>query len=233
MKTIMKFLLAPALLCSIIPASYGGLYQNKAVKVPRIVKDTTLANPFPVIRDTSFNQIDTKIKLAAARLRLKVAMARQYCIANDFNTEIIFMVDMAIPSGKKRFFIYNLTTDSVEFTSLVSHGSGSYKPNTDDQLLFSNLPNSNATSLGRYKIGGSYQGSYGLSYKLYGLDSTNNNAFQRSIVLHSTKYVPDKETYPYHIFESSGCPCVSPTFLNMLDKYVKKSKKPMLLWIYN
>ena len=143
------------------------------------------------------------------------------------------MVDMAIPSGKNRFFVYNLIKDSVEFSSLVSHGSGSWKPNCNDQLMFSNLNNSNATSIGRYKIANSYYGTYGLSYKLIGLDSSNSNAFQRSIVLHSDNYVPVKETYPYHIFESAGCPCVSPSFLTVLDKYMKNSKNAMMLWIYN
>ena len=189
--------------------------------------------PAYIERDTSFNRIDTKIKAAGLRLKQKIAKAKEYLIANNFNTEVCFMVDMSIPSGKNRFFVYNFKKDEVEFTALVSHGSGSYKPNCDDQLVFSNSPNSNATSVGRYKIGDSYYGTYGLSYKLFGLDSTNNNAFQRSIVLHADTYVPDKETYPRHIFESAGCPTVSPSFLSVLDKYMKTTKKPMMLWIYN
>jgi hypothetical protein len=231
MKTFMKFFFAFIMLCVFKPAMGAPLYQDMAASGPfaEPARDTV----FTIPRDTSFNHIDTKLKIAAARLRLKVAMARQYCIANKFNTSIVFMVDMSIPSGKNRFFVYNLDNDSIEFTALVSHGSGSYKPNCDDQLVFSNLPNSNATSLGRYKIGDSYHGTYGLSYKLYGLDSTNNMAFQRSIVLHADNYVPNKETYPYHIFESSGCPTVSPSFLTVLGKYMAKSKKPMLLWVYN
>ena len=140
---------------------------------------------------------------------------------------------MSIPSGKKRFFIYNIKKDVVEYSALVSHGSGSYKIGCNDQLVFSNMPNSYATSLGKYKIGSVYNGMYGLSYKLYGLDSTNNNAYQRAIVLHSDSYVPEKETYPRHIFESSGCPAVSPVFLAEIGKYIRTSAKPMLLWIYN
>ena len=140
---------------------------------------------------------------------------------------------MSIPSGKKRFFVYNIAKDSIEYSSLVSHGSGSYFNGCDDRLIFSNMPNSNATSLGKYRIGNSYYGNYGLSYKLFGLDSTNSNAFDRAIVLHSDAYVPETETYPRHIFQSAGCPCVSPAFLAVLDKYLKQSSKPVLLWIYN
>jgi hypothetical protein len=187
-----------------------------------------------VERDTSFMQINTRLKAAALRLKQKVNEAEQFVIANNFNEEYCFMVDMSIPSGKRRFFVYNLKKDSIEFTSMVSHGSGSYKPNCNDQLIFSNVANSNCTSIGKYKIGNSYFGTYGLSYKLFGLDSTNSNAFARAIVLHSDAYVPERETFPRHIYESAGCPIVSPTFLSILtDKYLRTSKKPVLLWVYN
>lgn len=184
-------------------------------------------------KDTSFMQIDTKLKAAVERLKLRTAEMHEFIKTGDYNTDYCFMVDMSIPSGKKRFFVLNLKNDSVEISSLVSHGSGSYKPNCQDVLTFSNSPNSNATSLGKYKIGVSYYGTYGLSYKLFGLDSTNSNAYERAVVLHSDSYVPDKETYPRHIYESAGCPIVSPSVLGLLGKYIKNAAKPVLLWIYN
>ena len=200
-------------------------------KVSSGIASDTNAAPSP--RDTSFMQIDTKLKAAALRLKMKTAQAIDFAKENNFNTEYCFLVDMSIPSGKKRFFVYNMQKDSVELSSLVSHGSGSYKPNCNDQLSFSNTPNSMATSLGRYKIGVSYYGTYGLSYKLFGLDSTNSKAYERAIVLHSDSYVPEKETYPRHIYESAGCPIVSPSILGVLGKYITKSSEPVLLWIYN
>ena len=184
-------------------------------------------------RDTSYMQIETKLRLAATRLKEKVVGIADYVHANDFNPDYCFLVDMSIPSGKKRFFVYNIKLAAVEYSALVSHGSGSYFPGCNDLLVFSNMPNSNATSLGKYKIGQAYQGKYGLSYKLYGLDSTNHNAFQRAIVLHSDAYVPQAETYPRHIYESAGCPAVSPVFLKEIGKYIRTSDKPILLWIYN
>lgn len=183
--------------------------------------------------DTSFNRIDTKMRIAGERLKERTEGLADYLSANGFNGEYCFLVDMSIPSGKKRFFIYDVKNDRVLDSSLVSHGSGSYFTGCDDQLIFSNLPGSNATSLGHYRIGANYYGTYGPSYKLTGLDSSNSNALKRAVVLHSDRYVPDTETYPRHIFESAGCPAVSPQFLAMLDKYIKNSKKPVLLWIYN
>ena len=246
-RTVIKFYSAIFLISAALPAfsspfqqsinsiAKQGLisntYSSNAVKDEPIIvlKDSTIKTE----RDTSFNQINTKLKAAAERLKQNTASLAEYVRVNDFNTEYCFMVDMSIPSGKKRFFVYNIKKDAVELSSLVSHGSGSYKAGCNDLLVFSNVPNSYATSLGKYKIGNSYTGQYGLSFKLYGLDSTNNNAYERAIVLHSDNYVPILETYPRHIYESAGCPIVSPNFLAVLDKYIKTSNKPILLWIYN
>ncbi len=194
-----------------------------------IVTDTVTT----IVRDTSFMQINTRLKVAATRLMEKTAKLEEYVKANGFNTDYCFMIDMSIPSGKNRFFVYNIKKGSVELSSLVSHGAGSYKKGCNDVLTFSNVPESRATSLGKYKIGNSYWGTYGLSYKLFGLDSTNCNAYERAIVLHSDSYVPEKEIYPYPLYQSSGCPIVSPSFLSTLGKYIKTSSKPILLWVYN
>ena len=259
MRVIIKFNIVFLFLCAFISATSAPFQQTPTVRtpdtntitaaIPGVIKDTittsskdsvinkdsliSQVSAISIIRDTSYNHIDTKLRAAALRLKQKSVIARNYVTENDFNTDVCFMVDMSIPSGKNRFFVYNLSKDSVEFTALVSHGSGSYKPNCDDQLVFSNTPNSYATSIGKYKIGTSYYGTYGLSYRLYGLDSTNDKALERFIVLHADSYVPNKETYPYHIYESAGCPIVSPSFLTILGKYVTVSKKPMMLWIYN
>ncbi len=183
--------------------------------------------------DTSYNHINTRYKAAFDRLKPQAASIKEYVKANNFSTDYVFLVDMSIPSGKNRFFIYNLKEDSLVCSSLVSHGFGSTIKTSEDQLIFSNNDYSFKTSLGKYKIGGSYNGTYGLAYKLYGLDSTNSKAFERAIVLHSDVHVPSTETYPYKIFQSAGCPTVSPSFLPVVGNYIKASKKPILMWIYN
>jgi hypothetical protein len=183
-------------------------------------------------RDSSFDLVDIKYKAAVDRLKQQAAFIKEYAKANHFNTDYCFLVDMSLPSGKNRFFVYNIKKDSIEYSSLVAHGWGSYQPNTD-QLVFSNTPNSFKTSLGKYKIGVSYNGAFGLAYKLYGLDTTNSNAYERAIVLHSEKHVPETETYPSRICESAGCPMVSPSFLAILGTYIRSSQKPVLMWIYN
>ncbi len=164
----------------------------------------------------------------AALLAISPMGLKKYLKANNFNTTHCFLINMNIESGKKRFFVYNLLKDSVEIAGLVTHGSGT---EGSDTIQFSNQPNSLCTSLGKYKIGKSYNGKFGLAYKLYGLDKTNNNAFNRFVVLHSHSCVPNGEVYPNNICLSWGCPTVAPFFLQQLQIYIDKSTKPLLLEI--
>ena len=182
--------------------------------------------------DSSLNLINARYKAAVDRLKKQAGSIKNYAKANHFNTEYCFLVDMSIPSGKNRFFVYNMKKDTLEYSSMVAHGWGSQKAD-NDQLEFSNVPNSCQTSLGKYRIGYSYNGSFGLAYKLYGLDNTNSKAFERAIVLHSLSHFPQSETWPDQIPQSAGCPMVSRSFLDVLGGYIKPSKKPVLLWIYN
>ena len=117
-----------------------GPVANVNVTYPKSIYETVPGifknSPITKERDTSFNHIDTKIKAGSLRLKLKSAEARQYLAANNFKTGVCFIVDMPIPSGNNRFFVNNFIKDEVEFTSLVSHGTGSWKPNCNEQLFF-------------------------------------------------------------------------------------------------
>ncbi|WP_431213231.1 murein L,D-transpeptidase catalytic domain-containing protein [Puia sp. P3] len=165
------------------------------------------------------------------RLVAEAAVLKSYLRGHRVNGEFCFLVDMGLPSGMYRFFVYDLRKDSILLAGLVAHGAGS--ANFSATPSFSNTNGSGCTSLGRYRIGYPYNGMCGRSYKLYGLDTTNNQAFQRNVVLHSWKDVPDAETYPYPICNSRGCPMVSPAFLHQLQPMIDRSKKPVLLCIFN
>ncbi len=164
------------------------------------------------------------------RLKQNSLLAKDFVKEHGYNKAYCFLLDMRLPSGKNRFFVYNLVKDSVEIAGLVTHGSGS--ENGTDELTFSNVKNSNSTSTGKYKVGTSYTGSFGLAYKLYGLDATNSNAFDRFVVLHAHACVPNEEISPLPICVSLGCPTVSPPFLNRLKTYLDESHRPVLMWIY-
>jgi hypothetical protein len=74
--------------------------------------------------------------------------------------------------------------------------------------------------MGRSKIGNSYNGKLGPVFKLYGLDASYSNAYNRFIVLHAYYCVPN-EIWPLLICESWCCPTVAPLFLMELKQYIK------------
>jgi L,D-transpeptidase catalytic domain len=128
------------------------------------------------------------------RLRLHGNDAKEFVNKYHFNEKVCLLIDMSIESGKNRFFIYDLSEDSVVDAGLVTHGR------CNEQWLvgrkYGNEIGSGCTSLGKYKIGHAYHGRFGLAYKLTGLDKSNNNAFRRYVVLHSHQCVPEDEVSP-------------------------------------
>jgi L,D-transpeptidase catalytic domain len=165
-----------------------------------------------------------------ATIRQKAHLLPEFARTLHCHQRIFFLADMRLPSGKNRFFIYDLSKDSIISSGLVAHGHGnngfSFSP------IFSNRPGSSCTALGKYKIGKIYRGNFGPAYRLFGLDSSNNNAIERNIVLHGHDCVPDREPYPDPICNSSGCVMVSPAFLSVIRSLLDTATRPVLLWVF-
>jgi len=185
---------------------------------------------FTTYNVTSKKEILNEVEFA--RLNEHVNEIKEFTKSNHkFNSKIAFLVDMKIKSGKNRFFVYDLETNQIIDQGLVAHGSGSETGIKGDILQFSNTPNSNCTSLGRYSVEKSYNGVFGKAFRLAGLDETNNNAMKRSIVLHKYKEVPTDEQ-GYYIINSHGCPMVSEEFFKRLDKIIESSNSKIMLSVY-
>lgn len=188
---------------------------------PLLKVKATIAKPF--VKKKNANEIALHIKNYAEKIK-------PFVKANNYCGNYCFLIDMKIPSGKKRFFVYDLVKDTILHSGLVTHGGGSQT--ITDALTFNNIPNGSATSLGKYKIGVEYSGKFGMAFKLHGLETSNSKAFERFVVLHSHSCVPEEEVDPFLICTSLGCPTVSPTFLPTLKKYIDKADKPVVLWIF-
>lgn len=123
------------------------------------------------------------------------------------NTDIITIIDLSLPSTKKRLWIINLKEKKVVENSLVAHGK-----NTGDLFArnFSNTIGSKQSSLGFYVTGNTYTGKHGLSLYLYGVEpDINDNAKERAIVLHGASYVSqDFIIQNGRLGRSFGCPAV-------------------------
>lgn len=175
--------------------------------------------------EKKYNSEDATIK----KLKLKSVDAIAFIKKNDYNQSTCFFIDMSLPSGQNRFFVYDMINDTIQNSGLVTHGR--CNKTWLEGRKYSNQPGCGCSSLGKYEIGYSYKGTFGLAYKLYGLDKTNSNAFRRFIVLHSHECVPENEVKD-EICQSDGCPTVSPNFLQELKPVIKGSSKPILLWIF-
>jgi hypothetical protein len=229
-----KFVTAVVILALLAGNIY--FYSKSKEKVPApkvmgIAAPASIAAP-AAITASSFKYIAPAFEMNNEMLKIKNnrAVLKEYAIKNKCNQDYAFIIDMRIPSYKKRFFVYNLKKDSLISSGFVAHGTGS--ETFRGELVFSNTPDSRCTSLGKYKISSSYMGMYGFSYRLLGLDSTNNKALQRAIVLHGNSCVPDKEIDEYPICFSYGCPMVSTAFLKLLKGYIsKQGKMPILMSI--
>jgi len=174
---------------------------------------------------------DRPSEIEKSRILAKAVIAKKYLTEKKFNKRYCFLVDMHLPSGRNRFFIFDLFKDSIVLSGLVAHGH--CKKEFSPTASFSNKEQSCCTALGKYRVGAHYKGQFGLAYKLYGLDNTNSNAYTRNIVLHAYWCVPEKQTDPIPICNSSGCPMVSSGFLKKIQPYIDKSTQPVLLWIFD
>jgi hypothetical protein len=117
----------------------------------------------------------------------------------------IGVVDFNRPSGEERFYVVNLMSGDVE-SHRVAHGRGSDPDHSGFVERFSNDFGSYASSNGAYLTGDYYEGKYGLSMKVRGLDMSNYNAEPRAIVIHNAWYAED-DMIPLHgkLGRSEGC----------------------------
>lgn len=118
----------------------------------------------------------------------------------------IAVVDFSLPSSEPRFHLVDVATGRIERSWLVAHGSGSDPAGTGRVQRFSNRLGSNATSRGAYLTANPYDGKYGRSQRLIGLDPENDMAMDRAIVIHGAPYV-DSALIPVQgrIGRSQGC----------------------------
>ena len=117
----------------------------------------------------------------------------------------IGIVDFSKPSSEPRFHVVDLRNGTVE-SHLVAHGRGSDPAHSGYLERFSNDFGSYASSNGTYTTADYYDGKYGLSMKVAGLDWTNNNAESRAIVIHNAWYAEPEMVQQHGMLgRSEGC----------------------------
>jgi len=120
-----------------------------------------------------------------AESEAKAALASYLAAHPEERPKTLAVVDFSQPSYAKRMAIIDLPSGKRSFYR-VAHGKNSGELYA---RRFSDVPESNMSSLGLFRIGARYSGDHGLALRLDGLDSLRNgNAAMRDIVLHSAGY---------------------------------------------
>jgi hypothetical protein len=133
--------------------------------------------------------------------RAKAALDQHRIAARDS----IGIVDFSKPSSEPRFYVVDLASGAVE-SHLVCHGRGSDPAHSGYLERFSNDFGSYASSNGAYTTGDYYQGKYGLSLRVEGLDWSNSNADARAIVIHNAWYAEPEMIQAHGMLgRSEGC----------------------------
>ena len=134
--------------------------------------------------------------------------------------DILTVIDFSMSSTKKRLWVIDLSSNTILYNSVVSHGmkSGGEYANS-----FSNAPSSNKSSLGFYTTGETYNGKHGLSLKLDGQErGINSNARARAVVMHGANYAnPSILKSQGYLGRSQGCPAIPESLKAQIIKTIK------------
>ena len=122
-----------------------------------------------------------------------ILLARAKAALDTYRSRIgvvdkLAIADFSKPSRDPRFYIVDLQNGKAT-SFLVAHGKGSDPQHSGWVQSFSNTHGSEATSAGAYVVGDTYFGQYGESRRLLGLESQNDQAEARAIVIHPAWYV--------------------------------------------
>jgi hypothetical protein len=130
------------------------------------------------------------------------------------------VIDFSKPSTQKRLWVYDLQSRALLFHEHVAHGRGS---GANVATAFSNVPESNQSSLGLFRTAEAYMGKHGLSLRLDGLErGINDRARERAIVIHGAEYVNAATAKAQgRLGRSLGCPAVRPEIAKPLINAVK------------
>lgn len=142
--------------------------------------------------------------LAVAREQLARAGSQVW------RSDVVGVADFALPSSLPRLHFADLEAGMVH-SYLVAHGKGSDPQHDGFLKTFSNEINSDATSRGAYITYEWYQGKYGASIRLGGLDPDNANAATRAVVMHPAWYAEAAMLQKWgRLGRSDGCFAMDP-----------------------
>ena len=144
------------------------------------------------------------------------------------NPGVLIIIDYTKPSNEERFYVLDLNKKKLVYSTRVAHSKNS---GLEIPLEFSDNPNSYQSSLGFFVTLGEYNGAYGYSLRLKGLEENiNANAEDRAIVIHGGDIVEDEYIKKFGFAgRSLGCPVLPNSLTREIIDFIKHGR---VLFIY-
>ena len=151
-----------------------------------------------------------------------------YVQISNKNPGVLVIIDYSKPSNQERFYVLDLNKKKLVYSTRVAHSKNS---GWEIPLQFSDDPNSYQSSLGFFVTLGEYNGAYGYSLRLKGLEENiNANAEDRTIVIHGGNIVEDDYIKRYGFAgRSLGCPVLPYSLAREIIDFIKHGR---VLFIY-
>jgi L,D-transpeptidase catalytic domain len=178
----------------VLAALASPLLGQVAPRAPIVRAPAVPARPQVIVDPTVDPRIVARARAAFDRHRAQV-----------LHGDIVAIADFTRPSADPRFYLLDTNNGRVT-RHLVAHGRGSDPAHTGFLQRFSNEVGSEASSSGAYVTSDYYEGKYGRSMRVRGLDPSNSNAEARAIVVHTAWYAePDVVAQTGRLGRSEGC----------------------------
>ena len=151
-----------------------------------------------------------------------------YVQIQNKNPGVLIIIDYTKPSNEERFYVLDLNKKKLVYSTRVAHSKNS---GLEIPLEFSDDPNSYQSSLGFFVTLGEYNGAYGYSLRLKGLEeNVNANAEDRAIVIHGGDIVEDEYIKKFGFAgRSLGCPVLPHSLTREIIDFIKHGR---ILFIY-
>ena len=214
----------PVFLCT-------ALITTSALASPKIPEVTISATTHTAVEPSvqSYHKIFTHHEVSYNAYKKAILAYNKTDIKNP---DRLILVDYSKSSSKERFYVIDMKTKKVEYSTYVAHAKSSGWRYASH---FSNKVNSSESAIGRFKTQPTtYYGKNGTSLRIIGLDKgLNDNTFKRDIVIHGSFYVGEKWMRKHDGFQGRSLGCfaiphsvymdIIPKITNGVVMYVYKS----------
>lgn len=223
----MKKLFAACAICVIFFTSMVAIKTEKEtpeINAP-VIENKPLVDKTTEINywvDSLYSEIGLEAKGLSRDVFFAACKGYEYMIANNLLTKsgLITICDFSQRSDKKRLYVFDLDAGRLLFNTYVSHGRNS---GNDFATSFSNRNESHKSCLGFLRTAETYFGDNGYSLRLDGIENGfNDNARERAIVMHGSKYVNGSRASAGSMMgRSFGCPAVPASEAKMIINCIK------------